>query len=261
MAKTRKAAVIFIFITALLDVIGFGIIIPVLPNLLAEIQGISINEASKYGGYLLFAFAISQFIFSPFMGNLSDQYGRRPILLLSLFGFTIDYILLALASSFPVFLIGRIIAGFFGASFTTANAYIADISTDEDRSKNFGMIGAAFGMGFVIGPLLGGVLGEISLRLPFYTAAALTFINFLYGYFVLPESLPEENRRPFNWRKANPTSTLKDLMKYKELSLLFIALFVLNIGVHAVNTNWSYYRALPYTLSVCFCSRSLIKHG
>lgn len=241
MAKSRKAAVSFIFITVLLDVIGFGIIIPVLPQLLAEIQDISINEASKYGGYLLFAFAISQFIFSPLMGNLSDQYGRRPILLFSLLGFTVDYILLALANSFFIFLIGRIIAGFFGASFTTANAYIADISTDEDRSKNFGMIGAAFGMGFVVGPLLGGVLGEIDLRLPFYAAAGLTFINFLYGYFVLPESLPLENRRKFNWRKANPTSTLKDLIQYKELSLLFVALFIINIGVHAVNTNWSYF--------------------
>lgn len=241
MATNRKAAVIFIFITVLLDVIGFGIIIPVLPALLSEIQSISINEASRYGGYLLFAFAIAQFIFSPFMGNLSDQYGRRPILLFSLFGFTVDYILLALASSFTVFLIGRIIAGFFGASFTTANAYIADISTDEDRSKNYGLIGAAFGAGFVVGPLLGGVLGEIDLRLPFYAAAGLTFLNFLYGYFILPESLPLENRRKFEWRKSNPTSTLKDLMKYKKLTLLFVALFVINIGVHAVNTNWSYF--------------------
>jgi len=144
----RKAAVNFIFITVLLDVIGFGIILPVLPELLAELKGISINEASIYGGYLLFAFAISQFIFSPFMGNLSDQYGRRPILLFSLLGFTVDYLILAFANSYLLFLIGRIVAGFFGASFSTANAYIADISTDTDRSKNFGMLGAAFGMGF-----------------------------------------------------------------------------------------------------------------
>jgi len=242
MAKSnRKAAVNFIFITVLLDVIGFGIIIPVLPELLAELKGISINEASIYGGYLLFAFAIAQFLFSPFMGNLSDQYGRRPILLFSLFGFTIDYLILAFASSFTLFLIGRIVAGFFGASFTTANAYIADISTDADRSKNFGLIGAAFGMGFVIGPLLGGVLGSYGLRLPFFAAAGLTFLNFLYGYFVLPESLSEQNRRPFEWKKSDPSSTLKHLVKFKKLKWILGALFIFNIGVHAINTNWTYF--------------------
>lgn len=239
--NSRKAAVNFIFITVLLDVIGFGIILPVLPELLSELKGISINEASIYGGYLLFAFAIAQFIFSPFMGNLSDQYGRRPILLFSLLGFTIDYLILAFANSFTLFLIGRIVAGFFGASFTTANAYIADISTDENRSKNFGMIGAAFGMGFVIGPLLGGVLGSYDLRLPFFVAAGLTFLNFLYGYFILPESLSKENRRPFEWRKSDPSSTLVHLVKFKKLKWILVSLFIFNIGVHAINTNWTYF--------------------
>lgn len=241
MSKARPAAVSFIFITVLLDVIGFGIIIPILPKLLSELMGLEVNEASSYGGYLLFAFAIAQFIFSPIMGNLSDQFGRRPVLLFSLAGFTLDYLLLAFANSFPVFLIGRVVAGMFGASFTTANAYIADISTDEDRSKNFGMLGAAFGMGFVIGPLLGGVLGSYGLRLPFYVAAGLTFANFLYGYFILPESLAPEHRRPFEWKKSNPFSTIAQLAEYKSLLLLFIVIFLSNVGVHAVNSNWSYF--------------------
>ena len=241
MTKNKKAAVNFIFITILLDVIGFGIIIPVLPQLLAEMKSIDINEASKYGGYLLFAFAIAQFLFSPVMGNLSDQYGRRPVLLLSLFGFGIDYLILAFAPTYFWLLIGRIIAGITGASFTTASAYIADISSDEDRSKNFGMIGAAFGMGFIIGPLLGGLLGSIGVRVPFYSAAILTFINFLYGYFILPESLSLENRRRFDWKRANPVGTLIQLSKYKEIGVLLIAYVFLYIGHHAVQSNWTYF--------------------
>ncbi len=241
MTKVRKAAVNFIFITVLIDIIGFGIIIPVLPELLSEMMGIGINDASKYGGYLLFAFAIPQFLFSPFFGNISDQYGRRPVILLSLFGFTIDYLILALAPTYAWLVIGRIIAGFFGASYTTASAYIADVSTDENRSKNFGMLGAAFGMGFIIGPLIGGVLGSYGLRLPFYVAAVLTFLNFLYGYFILPESLSKENRRKFEWRKANPLSTLKNLSKYKQIGILFLAYFLLYLGSHAVQTNWIYF--------------------
>lgn len=241
MTKVRKAAVIFIFITVLIDVIGFGIIIPVLPELLAEMMDIGINDASMYGGALLFAFAIPQFLFSPFFGNLSDRFGRRPVILLSLLGFTIDYLILALAPSYYWLVFGRIIAGFFGASYTTASAYIADISTDENRSQNFGMLGAAFGLGFIIGPLLGGVLGTYGLRLPFYVAAALTFLNFLYGYFILPESLEEQNRREFEWKKANPLSTLIKLSKYKQIGVLFLAYFLLYLGSHAVQSNWTFF--------------------
>lgn len=241
MAKVRKAAVNFIFITVLIDIIGFGIIIPVLPDLLSEMMDIGINDASLYGGYLLFAFAIPQFLFSPFFGNLSDQYGRRPIILLSLFGFTIDYLILALAPTYIWLLLGRIIAGFFGASYTTASAYIADVSTDADRTKNFGMLGAAFGMGFIIGPLIGGLLGSYGLRLPFYAAAVLTFINFCYGFFILPESLSKENRRKFNWKRANPLSTLIKLSKYKEIGVLLIAYFLLYLGSHAIQSNWTYF--------------------
>lgn len=257
MATKKKAAIIFIFITILLDIVGFGIIIPVLPNLLAEMNNISINEASTYGGYLLFAFAIAQFLFSPVMGNLSDQYGRRPIILVSLFGFAIDYLVLAFAPTYLWLLIGRIIAGMAGASYTTASAYIADISTDEDRSRNYGLLGAAFGVGFILGPLLGGVLGSIGLRVPFYVAAGLTFINFLYGYFILPESLSKENRRPFDWKRANPLGALIHLKKYKQIAVLLLALFFLNLGSHAVQSNWTYFTMYRFEWSELLVGLSL----
>lgn len=261
MAKVRQAAVNFIFITVLLDIIGFGIIIPVLPGLLEGMMGIDANEAAVYGGYLLFAFAITQFLFSPFMGNLSDQYGRRPIILLSLLGFVVDYLLLAVAPTFAWLVIGRLIAGFFGASYSTANSYIADVSTEENRSKNFGMLGAAFGLGFIIGPLLGGVLGEYGLRLPFYVAAGLTFINLLYGYFILPESLPIENRRQFRWQDANPVTTLRKIGNYKAIGLLLVAFFMLNLGSHAVQSNWTYFTMYKFEWSEGMVGLSLAVVG
>ena len=261
MSKVRKAAVNFIFITVLLDIIGFGIIIPVLPGLLEGMMDINANEAAVYGGYLLFAFAITQFLFSPFMGNLSDQYGRRPIILLSLLGFVVDYLLLAVAPTFGWLVIGRLIAGFFGASFSTANSYIADVSTDENRSKNFGMLGAAFGVGFIIGPLMGGLLGEIGLRVPFYVAAGLTFINLLYGYFILPESLAPENRRKFEWKKANPISTLRKIGAYKSIGYLLIAFFIINLGSHAVQSNWTYFTIYKFDWSEGMIGLSLAVVG
>lgn len=261
MTKVRKAAVNFIFITVLLDIIGFGIIIPALPALLEGMMSIDANEAAVYGGYLLFAFAITQFLFSPFMGNLSDQYGRRPIILLSLLGFVVDYLLLAVAPTFAWLVIGRLIAGFFGASFSTANSYIADISTDENRSKNFGMLGAAFGVGFIVGPLMGGLLGEIGLRVPFYCAAALTFCNLLYGYFILPESLSIENRRKFEWKKSNPISTLRKIGNYKNIGYLLIAFFIINLGSHAIQSNWTYFTMYKFDWSEGMVGLSLAVVG
>jgi len=255
--KNKQAAIGFIFLTLLIDVIGFGIIIPVLPKLLADMKGIGINEASKYGGYLLFAFAVAQFIFSPFMGNLSDQFGRRPILLASLLGFSIDYLILAFAPDFWWFFVGRVIAGITGASFTTAAAYIADISTPETRSKNFGMIGAAFGLGFIIGPFMGGVLGQYDVKLPFYTAAALSFANFLYGYFILPESLSIENRRTFDIKRANPLGTLQQLIKYKKIVWLLVAYVFLYLGSHAVQSTWNYFTMYRFSWSEAMVGYSL----
>jgi DHA1 family tetracycline resistance protein-like MFS transporter len=241
MATNRNAAIGFIFITLLIDVIGFGIIAPVLPGLIASLKNVDISTAAKYGSYLTAVYAVTQFLFSPVLGNLSDKYGRRPVLLFSLFGFGIDYIFLALAPSYGWLFIGRIIAGITGSSFTTAAAYIADISTAETRAKNFGMIGAAFGLGFIIGPVLGGLISHFGDRMPFYAAATLALINWAYGYFVLPESLSVENRRQFNWKKANPVSSLLKLKKFPAIGGLILSMFFVYIAAHAVMSNWSYF--------------------
>lgn len=241
MASRKNAAIGFIFITLLIDVIGFGIIIPVMPNLIEELGHVNVSEASKIGGILLSVFAITQFIFSPLMGNLSDRYGRRPILLATLFAFSLDYLLLAFAPTLGWLFVGRIIAGITGASFTTASAYIADISTAEDRAKNFGMIGAAFGLGFVIGPMIGGLLGGLGTRVPFMVAAGLCFLNFLYGLFILPESLKPESRRPFEWVRSIPGVSLFNLRKYPAMGGLIISLILVYLAGHAVQSNWSFF--------------------
>ena len=237
----NQAALGFIFITMLIDVIGWGIIIPVITGLIEELIQGDISEAAKVGGWITFAYAITQFIFAPLIGSLSDQYGRRPIILISLLGFTLDYILLALAPSIAWLFIGRIIAGITGASITTASAYIADISTIENRAKNFGMIGAAFGLGFIIGPVIGGLLGQYGARVPFYAAAALCFLNFLYGYFILPESLPKEKRSVLNLKKANPIGSFLHLKKYPKLIGLASSMFLLYVASHAIQSNWSFF--------------------
>ena len=231
----------FIFATLLIDVTGLGIIIPVFPTLIQELTGGSLSEASEYGGWLLFSFAIMQFLFAPVLGNLSDQYGRRPVLLLSLFGFALDYLLLAFAPTIVWLFIGRIIAGIMGASITTATAYIADISTPEKRAQNFGMVGAAFGLGFIIGPVIGGLLGEYGSRIPFLAAAGLTFVNFLYGYFILPESLAKSDRRKFDIRRANPFGSLKMLRTYPIISGMVISLLLIYVASHAVQSTWSFF--------------------
>ncbi len=178
--STRKAAIGFIFVTLLIDVIGWGIIIPVMPGLITQMEGVDTGHASSLNGWMLFAFSLTQFLFAPLVGNLSDKYGRRPILLVSLFGFGLDYILMSWAPSIEWLFLGRVIAGVTGASFTTASAYIADISVDKNRAQNFGMIGAAFGLGFILGPIIGGVLGTLGPRVPFIAAAILCFINWLW---------------------------------------------------------------------------------
>ncbi|MBS1652753.1 MAG: TCR/Tet family MFS transporter [Bacteroidetes bacterium] len=239
--NTRKAALGFIFITILIDVIGFGIIIPVIPKLITELTGESISKASVYGGWLLFTYSIFQFLCSPIIGNLSDHYGRRPVLLFSLFGVGIDYIALVFAPSIFWLFIARAFAGIAGASISTAGAYIADISTPEKRAQNFGIIGVAFGLGFIIGPVIGGVLGHYGSRLPFIAAATLTFLNLLYGYFILPESLANENKRKFDIKRANPFGAIKQIKKYPLLLGLLSAFMLLNIAHHSVQSNWTYF--------------------
>ncbi len=258
MATNRKAAMGFIFITLLIDVTGFGLIIPVMPKLIEQLLGITdISLASKYGGWLTFAYAFMQFICAPILGNLSDKYGRRPVLLFSLFGFGIDYLFLSFAPSIWWLFVGRLIAGITGASFTTASAYIADISTPENRAQNFGMIGAAFGLGFIVGPLIGGLLGEFGPRVPFYVAAGLALTNWLYGYFVLPESLDKEHRREFEWKRANPVGSLLQLKKYPGVGGLVVSLVLVYLAAHAVQSNWSYFNIEKFNWSTKMIGISL----
>ncbi|HAK12469.1 MAG TPA: tetracycline resistance MFS efflux pump [Chitinophagaceae bacterium] len=241
MSGKKQAALGFIFVTLLIDVTGFGLVIPVMPKLIEELIHGNVSDASRYGGWLGFAYAIMQFIFAPVIGNLSDKYGRRSVLLFSLFGFGIDYILLSFAPNITWLFIGRMIAGITGASFTTATAYIADISSPEDRAKNFGMVGAAFGVGFIIGPVMGGFLGQIGTRVPFYVSAALCLLNWLYGFFILPESLPKDKRRPFSWKRANPLGSLLLLRRYSGVSALVGSLVLIYIAAHAVQSTWSFF--------------------
>lgn len=241
MPSSRKAAMSFIFITLLIDVTGLGVIIPVIPKLIEHLTGGNISDASRWGGWLTFAYAIMQFLFAPVIGNLSDQWGRRPVLLLSLLGFGIDYLFLSLAPTIGWLFVGRLIAGITGASFTTASAYIADISTAENRAQNFGLVGAAFGLGFIIGPVIGGFLGSFGPRIPFLVAAGLSLLNALYGFFVLPESLPKESRRPFSWKRANPMGSLLQIRKYPAIGGLVFSLILVYIAAHAMQSNWTFF--------------------
>ncbi len=241
MSNKRNPAIVFIFITIVIDVLGIGIIIPVLPKILLELTGKGFSEASQYSGYLMASYAIMQFVFSPIIGGLSDKFGRRPVILASLFGFFLDYLILVYAPTVAWLFVGRILAGITGASFTTATAYIADISNNENRSKNFGMVGAAFGLGFIVGPPIGGLLGDLGTRVPFMFAAGLSLINALYGYFILPESLSKDHRRDFDWKRANPVGSLKNLGRYPALLGLVGALFCLQIAGQTHPSTWAYF--------------------
>ncbi|HEK19510.1 TCR/Tet family MFS transporter [Mucilaginibacter sp.] len=239
--KKKKAALSFIFVTLLIDVIGFAIIIPVFPKLIEGLIHSGISEATRYSGYLLMAYSVMQFLFSPFVGNLSDKYGRRPVLLFSLLGFGVDYLFLAFAKTIWLLFVGRVIAGITGASFTTASAYIADVSEPEKRAQNFGMIGVAFGLGFIIGPVIGGILGKMDTHYPFYAAAALALLNAGYGFFILPESLDKEHRRKLDLSRANPLGSLLQLKKYPAIFGLAACLFVVYFAGHAVQSVWTFY--------------------
>lgn len=245
--SARKPALSFIFITIVIDMIGFGIIIPVMPKLLVEVTGLSMSdahvmaEASIPGMLLLLAYSGTAFFCAPIMGGISDRYGRKPVLLASLLGFGLDYLLLAFAPTFGWLIIGRLVAGIMGASFSSAQAYIADISTPEKRAQNFGLVGAAFGLGFMLGPVIGGWLATYGTRVPFMFCAGLSLLNFLFGLFILPESLKPENRRPFQWKRANPVGTFKSFSRYPVIMGLIVALFLIYISAHAVQSNWSFY--------------------
>ena len=230
-AGKRRAAMIFIFVTVLIDVLSFGVIIPVLPGLVRQFTGGDYAEAARWIGWFGFLFAAIQFFSSPVQGALSDRYGRRVVILLSCLGLGVDFLLMAIAHTLPLLLVARVVSGMFSASFSTANAYIADVTAPEKRAQAYGMLSAAFGIGFVAGPLIGGWLGGIGLRLPFWFAAGLALLNFVYGLLVLPESLPPERRSArFDWSHANPFGALRLLRSYPQVFGLAAVVFLANLA-------------------------------
>ena len=260
-APTRKHALAFIAVTLLLDTIGFGLIMPVYPRLLVEITGESLSRAAVYGGWLGFVFAAMQFAFAPILGNLSDRYGRRRVLLFAVGALGIDYIVMGFAPTLAWLFVGRAIAGAAGASFTPAYAYVADISPPEKRAQNFGIVSAAFGIGFIIGPAIGGVLGTLGPRAPFFAAAILSLINFSYGFFVLPESLPLERRRAFEWRRAYPLGTLAQMKKHPVVLGLLFALFLWGLGNQVMPSTWAFYTKFRFGWSEAMIGASFAAVG
>lgn len=237
-----RAALTFVLLSVFIDSLGFGIIIPSLPTVIMELTGEPVSTAADWSGYLLAVYALLQFFMAPVFGNLSDRFGRRPLLLLSLFAFGVDFLLTGLATSMTWLFIGRAFAGVFGASFAAAGAYIGDISNDENRAKNFGFIGAAWGLGFTLGPVLGGVIAEhVDARAPFFFAAALALANVVFGFFVLPESLPPERRRKFEWKRANPFGAFKSLAHLPMVSGLLVAMFLYQVAHDSLPAVWMFY--------------------
>ncbi len=254
-------ALAFVLVTVLIDMIGIGIILPVLPAMIGSLAGVQVSGASTIGGWLMVSYAAMQFLCGPLLGNLSDAYGRRPVLLLSVAGLGIDYALTAFAPSIAWLFVGRLVAGLFGASYSTANAYIADITAPAERGKAFGMIGAAFGVGFVIGPAIGGLLGEFGPRVPFLFAAGLSLLNLAYGWLVLPETLPPERRRPFSLSRANPAGALVALSRHPVV-LSFAAVLVLHfLATSAYPAVWAYYTIERYGWTEWQVGLSLATYG
>ncbi len=239
--KSKKEILIFVCIVMFLDALGFGLIIPIMPALIGELSIISNSEAATIAGYLLFTFAGMQFIFAPLLGGLSDRFGRRPILLLALFGFAIDYFVMAAAPTLLWLFIARMISGLCGATFAAANAAIVDISSKEDRAKVFGLTGAAVGLGFVFGPFIGGALGEIGTRLPFIAAGILTIGALIYGLIFFPETLQPENRRAFSWKRANPVGSLLAVSRFPIVLIILMAVFCIQLANQSYSSIWSFY--------------------
>ncbi|MCV3270504.1 TCR/Tet family MFS transporter [Roseobacter sinensis] len=236
-----RPAVLFILLTVMIDSMGIGLIIPVMPDLIQEVRGADLGTAALWGGVLSTTFAVMQFVFGPVIGGLSDRFGRRPVLLTSLVVMALDYLVMAVAGSILLLLLGRIVGGITAATQATANAYMADISDPEERAANFGLIGAAFGMGFVLGPLLGGLLGEYGTRAPFYAAAGLAALNALFGYVVLKETVTDEIRRPFRWTRANPFGSFRQLGRLPGVGPLLIVFFLYQVAFMVYPAIWAYF--------------------
>lgn len=251
----------FIVATVAIDAIGFGLIMPVLPSLLMELTHSGVGIAARWGGIATFVYAIMQFIFSPVIGGLSDRYGRRPVLLMSLAALSVDFLLMGLAHALWVFFVARTLSGIFAATHSTANAYVADTTPPDQRATRFGWIGAAFGVGFVFGPALGGLLGELTPRAPFYAAAALAAVNAAYGFFVVPESLKPENRRPFSWRRSTAFGTLARLRRIEGLGVLALVYFLANLSAFVYPAVWSYAAIAKFGWSEAEIGASLAFYG
>ena len=257
----NKLPVYFIFITTVLDSMGIGIIMPVMPDLLQEVGNFNLSDAARWGGWLTVVFAINQFLFAPTLGGLSDAYGRRPVLLLSLFVMTIDYLVLVFAQSMWLLFAARVVGGITAATQSTASAYMADISSDEDKAKNFGLLGAAFGVGFILGPLVGGLLAEFGSRAPFLAAAALAFANMLFGYFVLPETITPELRRPFDWQRANPFGAFRQMQKLPGLLPLLSVFLLLSIAFFVYPAIWAYFGRAQFSWDAGMVGLTLAWYG
>jgi MFS transporter, DHA1 family, tetracycline resistance protein len=243
MSKTRSGsgAFVFVFIAVLVDSIGFGIILPVLPSLIMTLAHVNVAQAAEFGGWLAFVYALMQFFCAPVLGNLSDRFGRRPVLLFALLALGIDYLIMGSAPIISWLFVGRMVAGMAGASFTPAYAYIADITPPEKRAQSFGLMGAAFGIGFILGPAIGGMLGSFGPRAPFFTAGAIALANTAFGFFALPESLPLQSRRPFEWRRANPLGTLIQIRSHPVVLWLIGAVFLWQLGHQVLPSIWAFY--------------------
>ena len=256
-----RHAISFVLITVLLDMIGFGLVIPVLPKLIETVGQMTLAQASLIGGWMFFAYSAGQFVFGPLLGNLSDRFGRRPLLLLAIGGLGVDYILQAFAPNLGWLFIGRAISGVCGASWVIANAYIADVTAPEDRARYFGLMGAAFGLGFVLGPAIGGLLGEFGPRVPFYVAAGLSGLNLIYGWVVLPETLAVDNRRAFDWRRANPFGAFKVFQSYHGVWPMCIVLFVFFFFASAYQAIWAYWGMAKFGWSAATVGLTLAIFG
>ncbi len=261
MARPTKHAFAFVWITVLIDMVGLGLIVPILPAILRQLTGADVAHASIYGGWLFFAYAAMQFFCAPVIGGLSDAFGRRPVLLLAILGLGVDYALTALSPTIVWLFVGRIIAGIFGASYTTANAYIADVTPPDQRGKAFGLLGAAFGVGFVVGPAVGGLLGGLGPRVPFFVAAGLSLANFLYGFVFLPETHPKEKRRPLRLGQIHPFGAVVSIPGGKSVRTLVFALFVLFLGTAVYPAVWAFWGTARFDWSPRTIGLSLAAYG